>query len=79
MSEKQQTSKQVEKAKRIGSPISKRLFTLKEASQYLGRPVSGVRTLIWNGRLPYIQEGRKQYVDLRDLDSYIDKAKTTMI
>ena len=59
--------------------IPKRLYNLKEASLYLGRPVSGVRTLIWNRRLPYIQEGRKQYVDVRDLEAYVEKGKVTMV
>jgi hypothetical protein len=35
--------------------------------------------LIWNGKLPYVQEGRKMYVDVRDLDLYIERAKTTML
>ena len=63
----------------MSNPVSKRLYNLREAAQYLGRPVSGVRTLIWNGRLPYLQEGRKQYIDLRDMDSFIEKNKATMI
>lgn len=53
----------------------KRLFTLKEAGQYLGRSVWGVRELIWKGRLPYVQDGRKQYLDLADLDRYIEGHK----
>jgi excisionase family DNA binding protein len=79
MAQETRTDKGAQKAQRIGSPIQKRLFTLKEASQYLGRPVSGVRTLIWRGRLPYIQEGRKQYIDIRDMDSFIERSKSTMI
>jgi excisionase family DNA binding protein len=54
---------------------SKRLFTLKEAGQYLGRSVWGVRELIWKGRLPYVQDGRKQYLDLVDLEGYIETHK----
>ena len=69
------TNRGFQKGARIKYPIPKRLFSLREASLYLGRPVSGVRTLIWNGKLPYLQEGRKQYVDVKDLDNYIDRNK----
>ena len=73
------TDKGLQKDARIGNPIPKRLFNLREAAQYLGRPVSGVRTLIWNGKLPFLQEGRKQYIDIRDIDSFIERCKTTMV
>ncbi len=79
MMKETRTDKGTQKDARIGNPIPKRLFNLKEAAAYLGRPVSGVRTLIWNGRLQYIQEGKKQYIDLRDLDNYVDRNKQTMI
>lgn len=64
------------KAQRIPNPLSKRLFTIKEAATYFGRTVWGVRTLIWNGKLPVIQDGRKYYLDVHDLDAYIDSQKT---
>lgn len=59
------------KAHRINNPMRKRLFNLKEAAEYLGRPVWGVRTLIWNGKLPVIQDGRKYYLDIQDMDYFI--------
>ena len=33
------------------NPIAKRLFNLKEAALYMGRPVWGIRSLIWAGKL----------------------------
>ncbi len=63
----------------IPNPVAKRLYTLKEASIYLGRPVFSVRTLIWNGALPVIRDGRKIYLDVCDMDSYIEKNKLTVI
>jgi len=66
-------------AQRIANPLNKRLFDLKEAAAYLGRPVFSVRTLIWNGALPVIRDGRKQYLDVYDMDAYIEKNKVTMI
>ena len=59
--------------------VVKRLYTLKDAAAYLGRPVYGVRALIWKGRLPVIQDGRKMYIDLHDLELYINRSKMTMV
>ena len=53
----------------------KRLYNLKEAAEYLGRPVWGIRELIWAGKIPAIQDGRKQYLDIFDLDKYIEHFK----
>jgi len=55
--------------------LFKRLYTLKDAAVYLGRPLWSVRELVWSGRLPYIQDGRKYYVDLYDLEQYIEDYK----
>ena len=59
--------------------ITKRLYTLKDAAAYLGRPVYGVRSLVWSGKLPVIQDGRKMYVDVNDLETYINRSKVTMV
>ena len=53
----------------------KRLYNLKDAAVYLGRTVWGIRELIWSGRIPVIQDGRKQYLDIYDLDKYIESNK----
>ena len=65
------------KKQRDHVPMVKRLFNLKEAATYMGRTVWGVRELIWKGRVPMIQDGRKIYLDVRDLDAYIEKTKET--
>jgi len=53
----------------------KRLFTLKEASIYLGISLRSIRELIWSGDLPYVQPNRKMYVDLYDLEQYVEDNK----
>ena len=57
----------------------KRLYTLKEASEYLGRTVYGVRELIWTGLLPVVKHSdkrsAKQWIDLLDLENFIDRNK----
>lgn len=67
---------------KIGQPIAyrqvKRLYTLKEGAQYLGRTVWGMRELIWSGAIPVVRQegGRKIYLDKMDLDSFVEKNKT---
>ena len=74
-----QNSKGSKKAQGIDNPLTKRLFDLKEAAIYLGRPVFSVRTLIWNGALPCVKDGRKQYLDIYDMEKYIEQNKERMI
>ncbi len=55
--------------------LRKRLLSIKEAAEYLGRTVPALRELQWAGRLPYIQEGRRVMFDLLDLDTWIEAHK----
>ena len=58
--------------------LAKRLYTIKEAAEYLGRTITGMRELVWKRELPVIQSGRggKQYIDVHDLDNWIEKNKS---
>lgn len=56
-------------------PRVKRLYSLKEAAVYLGRSDWSVREMLWSGKLPYIREGKKIYLDINDLDAWIDRTK----
>ena len=62
-------------------PVSPRLLTLKDAAQWLGLTVWAMRERIWNGHIPYVRfdGGRKIYVDVSDLESFIEKYKTTYV
>jgi len=53
----------------------KRLYTVKEAAEYLGHTVWGIRSLVWSKTLPVVQHGRKQFLDLFDLNAFIEKNK----
>ena len=57
----------------------KRLYTLQEAATYLGRGLYGMRELVWSGEVPVVKGtgGRKIYVDIIDLDVYIERNKGT--
>jgi excisionase family DNA binding protein len=53
----------------------KRLFTIREAGEYLGRTPWAVRHLIWDGLLPSVRIGRRVQVDVRDMDDMIERNK----
>jgi excisionase family DNA binding protein len=65
------------KVHRINHPVAKRLYTLPEAAQYMGRSLWSLRDLIWSGALPVVRSegGRKLYVDVQDLDAFISQNK----
>lgn len=57
--------------------ISKRLFTVREASVYLGRSPHAIREMQWSGKLPYIKDGKRILFDVRDMDTWIEKNRQT--
>lgn len=57
-------------------PLKKRLLTIKEAGDYLGRSVWSVRELIWAGSLPCVKVGKRIHLDIFDLDRWIEAHKT---
>ena len=67
---------QPKKIIREPKPITKRLYTLKEAAAYLGRSDWGMRELIWARRIPVVREGRKIYLDIDDLEEFVRRNKT---
>ena len=70
-----------QKAQGIGNPMSPRLLTLKDAAQWLGLTVWGMRERIWAGDIPVVRfpGGRKMYLDTRDLERFITTNKTTIV
>lgn len=55
----------------------KRLFSIKEASVYLGVSPWAVRELIWKGSIGQIKIGRRVLIDVQDIDLWIDQNKQT--
>ncbi len=76
---KKKQNHEVKREQGICNPLSKRLYTLKEAAEYLGRSEWGMRELIWGGVIPVVRrEGaRKIFVDLLDLIEFVNQNKTT--
>jgi excisionase family DNA binding protein len=54
----------------------KRLYSIKEASVYLGRSIWAVREMIWAGKLRHVRDGRRILLDILDMDCWIDQNKT---
>jgi len=54
----------------------KRLYNLKEAAVYLGRTVCAVGEMLWAGKMPYVKDGKRILLDIKDMDEWIEKSKT---
>ena len=53
----------------------KRLYSIKELVAYIGGTEWFWRTQIWDGTLPYIQVGKKMFVEHDDINSFIASKK----
>lgn len=70
--------KQVRNTQGIAYPLAKRLYSLPEAANYLGRTLWSMRELVWKGSIPIVREKKRIFVDIQDLESYIASHKTTL-
>lgn len=59
--------------------IQKRLLDAEEAGDYMSASAWTIRKMIRDGELPFVPRGRKKLVDVRDLDLFIDREKTTHV
>jgi hypothetical protein len=55
---------------------TKRLYSIKELVVEIGATEWFWRSQIWDGQLPYVQVGRKIFVDSQDLEAFIVNNKT---
>ena len=78
MASKTLTETPSQKAQERGNPARKRLYTLKEGAAYLGRSEWGMRELIWAGSIPIVKprEARKIFLDINDLDRFVEANKS---
>jgi hypothetical protein len=55
-------------------------MTLRHAAAYLDVTVWALRERIWAGALPVVRfrEGGKLFLDVRDLDDFVDRNKRTL-
>jgi excisionase family DNA binding protein len=68
---------QHESSRQSSIPPRKRLLRLKDAAHYLSLSPWKLRRLIWEGRLPVVQDGEGSpfLFDQRDLDLYVESHK----
>jgi len=60
---------------REGGKIRKRLLTVEEGAVYLGRTKEAVQHLVAAGKLPTVKSDRRVFLDIRDLDQWIEQSK----
>ena len=56
---------------------AKRLYSIKELVAFFGVTPWYWRSQIWAGLLPYVQVGRKMVIDHKDVESFINRNKTS--
>ena len=66
--------------KKFENPNGSRLLTIKEAAKHLGLTTWAMRERIWAGHIPIVRfpGGRKTYIDVLDIDSFIIQNKRTI-
>jgi hypothetical protein len=65
----------------IRSPITPRLLPLKAAAQALGLTTWSLREACWRGDIPIVRfpNGRKIFIDTKDLEEFITRNKTRIV
>ncbi len=53
----------------------KRLLTLEEGAEYLGRTVGAVREMVYSGKLTPVKIDRRVQLDIKDLEKLIEDNK----
>ena len=70
----------IERAQGNANPIRPRLLPLKKAAEHLGLTTWGMRERIWAGDIPVVRfnGGRKMFIDIEDLEQFIQRNKMTI-
>ena len=48
---------------------------MKEAADYLGRSPWTVAEMVRTGKLPYISDGKRKFLDIQDINHWIETNK----
>jgi excisionase family DNA binding protein len=59
------------------SDVQPRLLTVEQAATYIGRTPTAVQHLVSDGQLSTVRSDRRVFIDVRDLDRWIDDNKRT--
>jgi hypothetical protein len=57
------------------TPFTKRLLSIKDLVAIMGATEWFWRSQIWDGKLKYVQVGKKMFVDREDVESFIQGNK----
>jgi excisionase family DNA binding protein len=68
-------AKVVERTQNGLAPVKPRLLTVDQAAVYIGRTKEAVQHLISGSRLPSVRSDRRVFVDVLDLDAWIEDNK----
>jgi len=60
----------------ISEIYEKRLYSIKELVRVIGGTEWFWRSQIWDGKLPFVQVGRKMLIDSKDIEIFIQTHKT---
>lgn len=55
--------------------VNPRLLTVEQAAVYVGRTTEAMQHLIAEGKLPVVRADRRVFLDLKDLDQWIEQNK----
>jgi excisionase family DNA binding protein len=55
--------------------MTKRLLTIEQAGEYLGRSRESMQHLVSSGKLPTVRSDRRVFLDLKDLEGWIETNK----
>lgn len=65
----------VRKVLNINRATNRRLFSVKEAAEYIGLSKREVYNMITTEELPPVTRGRRKMLDIRDIDKWIERNK----
>ena len=51
------------------------MYSITEAGEYLGRTPWAIREMIWSGKLSAVRGDRRIFLDVEDLDRWIEMNK----
>ena len=58
-----------------GTAVRPRLLTVEQAATYLGRSKASVQHMVSDGVLPTVRNDRRVFLDVVDLDTWIERHK----
>jgi len=60
-----------------GAAIRPRLLTVEQAAVYIGRSKEAMQHMVTDGKIPTVRSDRRIFIDVRDLDAWIEENKRT--